>query len=101
MANTSVVCARIDSKLKKTAEEILSKLGITPASAIQMFYSEIVRTNGLPLDLQLSCRKPTSVGGMDRSRLNSELEKGYTSIKEGRTYSSDEVDQIMKNEFKV
>ena len=42
MANTSAVYARIDTQLKKNAEEILSQLGITPSSAIQMLYSQIV-----------------------------------------------------------
>ena len=36
MANTTAVYARIDTKLKENAEEILSQLGITPSCAIQM-----------------------------------------------------------------
>lgn len=48
MANTSAVYARIDTKLKENAEEILSRLGITPSSAIQMLYSQIVLREGLP-----------------------------------------------------
>ena len=48
MANTSAVYARIDTQLKKNAEEILSQLGITPSSAIQMLYSQIVLSRGLP-----------------------------------------------------
>ena len=36
MANTSAVYARIDTNLKDNAESILSQLGISPSSAIQM-----------------------------------------------------------------
>ena len=50
MANTSAVYARIDTQLKKNAEEILSQLGITPSSAIQMLYSQIVLSRGLPFE---------------------------------------------------
>ena len=39
MANTSAVYARIDTNLKDNAESILSQLGISPSSAIQMLYS--------------------------------------------------------------
>lgn len=39
MANTSAVYARIDTELKENAEGILSQLGISPSSAIQMLYS--------------------------------------------------------------
>ena len=54
MANTSVVYVRIDSGLKDHAEVILSQLGISPSSAIQMFYSQIILQQGMPFDLRLS-----------------------------------------------
>ena len=54
MANTSAVYARIDTQLKKNAEEILSQLGITPSSAIQMLYSQIVLSG--PAARQEACR---------------------------------------------
>lgn len=101
MANTSAVYARIDKNLKDNAEDILHQLGITPTSAIQMFYSQIVMTKGIPLDLHLSYRKPTAIGNMSREELNAELSKGYESAISGKTYSADEVDKIMKDEFDV
>ena len=42
MANTTAVYARIDTDLKNNAENILNQLGISPSSAIQMLYSQIV-----------------------------------------------------------
>ena len=53
MANTTAVYARIDTGLKNSAEEILAKLGITPSSAIQMLYSQIVLRGGMPFELRL------------------------------------------------
>lgn len=50
MANTSIVYARIDTGLKENAEEILSQLGISPSSAIQMFYAQIILKRGCPLN---------------------------------------------------
>ena len=47
MANTAAVYARIDTNLKESAEDILAQLGITPSSAIQMLYRQIVLTRGL------------------------------------------------------
>ena len=46
MANTAAVYARIDTNLKESAEDILAQLGITPSSAIQMLYRQIVLTRG-------------------------------------------------------
>ena len=53
MANTTAVYARIDTNLKNNAESILSKLGITPTSAIQMLYSQIILHNGMPFELKI------------------------------------------------
>jgi len=47
------ISSRIDSKLKAAADAILSELGIKPSQAISMFYSQIVRQRGLPLELKL------------------------------------------------
>ena len=44
MAKTSPVYARIDTDLKENAENILHRLGISPSSAIQMLYSQIILT---------------------------------------------------------
>ena len=101
MANTTAVYARIDSELKENAENILSQLGITPSSAIQMLYSQIVLTRGLPLNLQLPSAKPTSIDGMSRAELDAELLKGVEALKSGKTYTADEVDTILSEEFGI
>lgn len=101
MANTSAVYARIDTNLKENAESILSQLGISPSSAIQMLYRQIVLTKGLPLDLHLPRTKPTAIGGMGRVELDAELTKGMESLKSGRTYTADEVDAELAQEFGI
>lgn len=101
MANTTAVYARIDTKLKENAEEILSQLGITPSSAIQMLYSQIVMTRGLPFQPRLSDRRPTAIGGMTREQLDAELQKGWDSLKNERTYTADEIDAMFAEEFGI
>ena len=107
MANTTAVYARIDSKLKENAESILHQLGISPSSAIQMLYSQIVLTRGLPLNLQLPARKPTAIGETPqqalkreiREELDAELRKGLDSMNTGRTYSPEEVMKELNKEY--
>ena len=101
MTNTSAIYARIESILKESAENILQQLGISPSSAIQMLYSQIVLTRGLPLDLRLPSRKPTAIGGMSREEVDAELMKGMDSLKSGRAYTADEVDAELKREFGI
>ncbi len=101
MASTTAVYARIDSDLKNNAEGILSQLGISPSSAIQMLYSQIVLKKGIPFDLRLPSEKPLAVGSMTRKQLNVELQKGVDSIKAGEVYSVDEVDATLEREFGI
>lgn len=93
MANTSAIYARIDTNLKKNAESILAQLGITPSSAIQMLYSQIILSRGFPLNLFLPTEKPTAIGGMTREELDEELMKGIESTKSGKCLTPDEVDK--------
>ncbi|MCI9477138.1 type II toxin-antitoxin system RelB/DinJ family antitoxin [Anaerovoracaceae bacterium 41-7] len=101
MANTSAVYARIDTTLKENAEGILSQLGISPSSAIQMLYSQIVLTRGIPFNLRLPSEKPLAIGAMTREQLDAELQKGVDSIKSGNVYSADEVDMALAKEFGI
>lgn len=101
MANTTAVYARIDTNLKDSAEEILSQLGISPSSAIQMLYSQIVLRNGMPFELRLPSSKPLNIATMTKEQIDEELKKGVDSIKAGRVYSSDEVDELLEKEFGI
>lgn len=91
MANTSAVFARIDTELKEQAEAILVKLGISPTSAIQMLYSQVVLQNGMPFDLKLPAAQPTAIGGLSRAELDAQLHKGLASLQTGSPLSAAEV----------
>lgn len=101
MANTTAVYARIDTGLKDNAEAILAQLGITPSSAITMLYSQIVLQKGIPFDLRLPTARPTAIGGMTQAEIDAELAKGLESLKNDRSYSADEVDAELAEEFGI
>ena len=101
VANTSAVYARIDTELKDNAEGILARLGITPSSAIQMLYSQIVLRNGIPFDLRLPEERPTAIGGMTRSQIDMEIMKGIDSMKDSKGYTVSEVDEELSKEFGI
>lgn len=101
MANTSAVYARIDTGLKENAEGILTQLGISPASAIQMLYSQIVLQRGMPFELRLPTKAPLAVGAMSRAELDSELQKGIDSLRSGKSISTDDVDHALARNFGI
>ncbi|WP_304264048.1 type II toxin-antitoxin system RelB/DinJ family antitoxin [Kallipyga massiliensis] len=98
MANTKAIYARIDTELKENAESILNQLGISPSSAIQMLYSQIVLQKGIPFDLRLPNHEPISLDQLTREDLDRELKKGMDSLAQGKSYTSDEVDRIFSKE---
>lgn len=101
MAKTTAVYARIDNELKENAESILSQLGITPTSAIQMFYSQIVIQGGIPFDLHLPSKKPIAEGALSKRELDALLMEGLDSVKSGNTYTADEVDNVLNKRFGI
>lgn len=101
MSNSSVLYVRIDNELKSEAEGVLAQLGITPSSAIQMLYKQIIIHNGLPFDLRLPSQKPVAIGGMSREELDVELTKGVNSAKVQSAMSVAEVEAKLKDEFDI
>lgn len=101
MTNTNAVYARIDTTLKENAEHILSQLGITPSSAIQMLYSQIVLQKGMPFELRLPTNKPIALGAFTQDELDKELQEGLDSLRVGKSYNADEVDQFFAKEYGV
>jgi DNA-damage-inducible protein J len=49
----ATVRARVDSKLKKEAEEILAEIGLTTSQAITMLLKSVTRERGIPFELKI------------------------------------------------
>jgi DNA-damage-inducible protein J len=45
---TAIIHARIEPQIKRNAEGVLHKLGLSPTEAIRMFYRQITLRGGLP-----------------------------------------------------
>jgi DNA-damage-inducible protein J len=53
MAKSEMIRARVEPELKRRAETILSRLGVTPTAAITMLYTQVVLRRGLPFEIVL------------------------------------------------
>lgn len=45
--------ARIEPELKRSAEAIFNKIGISSGEAIRMFYSQVQLRGGIPFDVRI------------------------------------------------
>ena len=57
MAKTATTHARLTPEIKKEAEDILNKLGISISAAYEMFYRQIIAHDGLPFELRIPKKK--------------------------------------------
>lgn len=53
MPKTATIRARVEPELKAEAEAMLEELGLSPTTAITLFYRQVVRQQGLPLELRV------------------------------------------------
>ena len=69
----SIVTARIDSNLKKEAESILKKIGLSNSTAIGLFYNSVIINKGLPFRLRVDSVPP--VGDAEQKDIEKILKK--------------------------
>lgn len=77
------MCIRVDSELKRQAEDVLSQLGMTMNGTINMFLTQIVREKAVPLNLSLNAN--------DRAALNDILHARAERKNGFRGYDADSV----------
>ena len=58
---SSNVTARVEPEIKEQAEAILSRLGISASSGINMFYRQIILWNGLPFRPSVPSTEPKAL----------------------------------------
>ena len=85
MANVNV---RIDENVKRKAEDVFAKIGITPSAAINMFYVQVIRTKSIPFEPKAEIPNETTIAALKEVE---EMEKNNT----GRAFNS--VDDLMED----
>jgi DNA-damage-inducible protein J len=78
MAKTAMTHARLTPEVKRQAELILKKLGISISAAQEVFYRQIIASKGIPFDLRIPNDK--TIQAMDEARKGKG--KKYGTVKE-------------------
>ena len=98
---TSNLYVRIEPELKQEAETILSKLGLSLSSAINLFFKQIVIQNGLPFDLKVPLEAPKPYEYMTEEELRNEISAGIKDIKDGRTMPAKQFFEEFDKKYKI
>ena len=89
MANINI---RIDNNTKKGAESVFEQLGLTPSTAINLFYKQVIRTNSIPFELKADIPNKTTLKAIAEIDEMEKTPEKYTS--------SATVDELMEDLLK-
>ena len=79
MIKTATVHARIDPETKKSSEEVLHALGMTPTDAVRLLYKQIALRKEFPLELRVP--NATTIETFKKTDRGEEIES-YESLDE-------------------
>ena len=82
MANVNV---RIDAITKAEAEAVFSELGLTPSTAINLFYKQVIRTQSIPFKLKMETpnrKTKKALKEAERIEKHPDKYKKYDSVEE-------------------
>ena len=96
---SSNVTARVEPEVKEKAEAILSDLGISASSGINMFYRQIILWNGLPFRPAIPAFSPKSLNEMTKEEFDAKMARGYAQAKNGEGVDADAFFDIMRQEI--
>ena len=99
MSKSSSVYTRVEPEIKEQAEQVLSKLGIPMANAINLFLRQIVLRQGIPFDIKLPQNMPPDDSTLSRERFDAEIEKGFASLSVGKTLPAEHVREKTQTQY--
>ena len=53
MPKTATLHMRIEPEIKAQVDDIMSELGISTSEAVNLFFRQVIRYRGIPLDLRI------------------------------------------------
>ena len=86
---TANVSVRVEPLIKKEAESVLDRLGISSSTVINMLYRQIIMHQGIPF--QATIPAPLARDEMDEVTFNAIMQRGIDEAKAGKGRPADAV----------
>ena len=101
MSKSSSVYTRVEPEIKEQAEQILSKLGIPMANAINLYLNQIVLHKGIPFDVKLPQKMLIDYSMLSKEQFDAEIEKGMDSLSSGKVASAKAVRERIQGQYDI
>ncbi len=95
---TANVNVRIQENIKQQAEQILETIGVSRATAIDMYYRQIIFNKGIPFSLTIPKTLPAR-DSMDEKSFNAMMAKGYDQAIQGDSYPVEDVFEELEKDL--
>ena len=82
MANTTNINIRVDTDLKRKAEDVFSELGLNLSSALNIFLKYSVRYGGIPFDLRIETPNTETLAAIDDVNSDRNMSRAFGSVAE-------------------
>lgn len=89
MSKTTSIYARVEPEIKEQAEVVLGQLGISMSNAVNIFLRQVILQNGLPFEVKINQKGPLTYEDLTVNEFNSEIEKGFNDLNEGKVVTAD------------
>ena len=80
--NTTNISIRMDTKLKKQAEQLFSELGMNMTTAFNVFVRQSVRQGGIPFEIKLDIPNAKTIAAMDDVNNNRNMSRTFDSVED-------------------
>ena len=98
MQKSATLNLRIDPDVKQSAEYVLSQLGLSMSTAIDMFLRQVSLTGGLPFKVALpEAPRVVNADLMSDEELRSKLLSGLSEVNAGDALALDEVTKMLSS----
>lgn len=91
MEKTATLNLRVNPIVKERAEEVLSRLGVSMSTAIDIYLNQILLTGGIPFAVTLP-KAPDGLNAdlMTTAEIHAKLKKGYDDLEAGNVKNASE-----------
>lgn len=101
MAKQASVYTRVDPTVKAQAETVLEQLGISMATAMEMYLRQIAMQRKIPFEMALPTNKPIALGSLTDEQFNALMEKAYADYENGDTFTTEEVEEELHRKYGI
>lgn len=91
--------ARVEPEIKKEAESIMSKLGVSASVVINMLYKQIIMTKSIPFPLSLP-KEPISLDSITTDEFDTIMETGLSQVKANQSHHYTDALTDLRQEIK-